>query len=160
MNILKVPLMKKKEYDEVISEGYISRIAFQGEYPYIAPFLYVFDGNYLYFLSTKYGKKIEMFRENPLVAVEIEQYSSDLSEDNFVTLQGRIGEIKDLKKKRNIKEMFVNMIKNKGLSENIMAALGHSTLSPLESIVEADKSFVWKLRDVHKIVGIKTPEDD
>jgi len=38
----------------------MSRIAFNGEYPYIAPFLYVFDEKYIYFLSTKYGKKINL----------------------------------------------------------------------------------------------------
>lgn len=160
MNILKVPLMKKKEYDEVINEGYISRIAFQGEYPYIAPFLYVFDGSYLYFLSTKYGKKVEMFRENPRVAVEIEKYNSDLSEYKFVTLQGRIVEIRDFKKKKSIRENFVDMIKNKGLSENIMAALGHSPQDPPESLLEDERSSVWKLRDVQGIVGIKTPDHD
>jgi hypothetical protein len=62
MNIHKVPLMTKKEYDELIKERYVSRIGFKGEYPYIAPFIYVFDGNFLYFLSTKYGKKIRRFQ--------------------------------------------------------------------------------------------------
>jgi uncharacterized protein len=155
MSILKIPLMKKKEYDALISEGYVSRIAFQGEYPYIAPFLYVFDGSYLYFLSTKYGKKIEMFRENPQVAVEIEKYSSDLSEYKFVTLQGRILEVEDPKKKREVREKFADMIKSRGLSENVMAALGHSPQDPLKSLLEDDKSFVWKLTDLERIVGIK-----
>jgi nitroimidazol reductase NimA-like FMN-containing flavoprotein (pyridoxamine 5'-phosphate oxidase superfamily) len=58
MEIVKIPRMEKREYDHLIAEGYISRIAFIGkEYPYIAPFLYVFDGKFMYFLSTKYGKK-------------------------------------------------------------------------------------------------------
>ena len=49
-----------------LRRGMSYRIAFQGEkYPYIAPFLYVFDGSFLYFLSTKYGKKIEYFRKSP-----------------------------------------------------------------------------------------------
>jgi hypothetical protein len=43
--------MSKKEYDKLINEQYISRIAFKGKYPYIAPFMYVFDGKYFYFLS-------------------------------------------------------------------------------------------------------------
>ena len=40
MDLVKIPRMDKTEYDQLISEGYISRIAFKGEeYPYIAPFL-------------------------------------------------------------------------------------------------------------------------
>lgn len=61
-----MPRMEKKEYDQLIHEQYIARIAFQGEeYPYIAPFLYVYDGKFLYFLSTKYGKNIDHFSKNP-----------------------------------------------------------------------------------------------
>ncbi|KUK00855.1 MAG: uncharacterized protein PWQ74_403 [Methanobacteriaceae archaeon] len=47
MGIVKIPLMTKEEYDEFIGEKFLSRIAFSGEYPYIAPFLYVFDGEHL-----------------------------------------------------------------------------------------------------------------
>ena len=87
MDILKIPRMEKEEYDRLIKENYVSRIAFKGtSYPYVAPFLYVFDGHNLFFLSTKYGKKIQYFNENPDVAVEIERISPDLSSYTFVTL--------------------------------------------------------------------------
>ncbi|MCE5214958.1 MAG: pyridoxamine 5'-phosphate oxidase family protein [Methanobacterium sp.] len=158
MSILKIPLMDKKEYDNLISEHYVSRIAFQGEYPYIAPFLYVFDGKFLYFLSTKYGKKIEMFRNNPHVAVEIEKYSSDLVDYKFVTLQGKIEQVKDSSAKMIVRKLFVDMIKEKNLSSNIMAALGHSPQDPPESLLDGEKSYVWKLRDVENIIGIKNSE--
>ncbi|MCK9150533.1 pyridoxamine 5'-phosphate oxidase family protein [Methanobacterium alcaliphilum] len=155
MSLVKIPLMDKKEYDNLIKSNYISRIAFNGDYPYMAPFLYVFDGDYLYFLSTKYGKKIEMLGKNPLVAVEIEEYSPDLSKYQFVTLQGRIEEEKDPKKQRQIREMFAELIMSKKLSTNIMAALGHSPDDPISNLVEMECSYVWKLVDVEKIIGIK-----
>ncbi len=102
MSLYKIPLMEKEEYDEVIKSNFMSRIAFNGEYPYIAPFLYVFDEKYIYFLSTKYGKKIQRLQDNPKVAVEIEEYTPDLSEYKFVSLRGRIEEETDPhKKKRN-----------------------------------------------------------
>jgi len=67
-----MPNMGKQEYDRLILEQYIARIVFKGEkYPYIAPFLYVFDGKYLYFLSTRYGKKLKYFRQNPYVTVKL-----------------------------------------------------------------------------------------
>lgn len=155
MSLVKIPLMGKFEYDDLIKNSYISRIAFNGEYPYIAPFLYVFDGDHLYFLSTKYGKKIEMLKENPHVAVEIENYAADLSEYKFVTLQGRITKEEDTEKQKEVRQMFVDMIKSRDLSKNIMAALGHSPEEPLSNIVEMECSFVWKLVDLKNIIGLK-----
>jgi len=61
-----IPKMPKADYDSLIERQHVSRIAFgAGEHPSIAPFMYVFDGKYLYFLSTKYGRKIEYFKHNP-----------------------------------------------------------------------------------------------
>jgi len=156
MNVHKVPLMSKIEYDELIRESYVSRIGFKGEYPYIAPFIYVFDGKFLYFLSTKYGKKIERFKASPKVAVEIEKYADDLSEYRFVTLQGRIEQVDDDNEKLDVRKRFVDLIEDKSLSKNVMAALGHSPAEDLDSILNEERSFVWKLVDVENIIGIKT----
>jgi len=131
MEIVKIPKMEKAEYDALISDGYVSRIAFCGDkYPYIAPFLYVFDGNFMYFLSTRYGKKIKYFRSNPYVSVEVERYSQDLSCYMFVTLQGRLEEVEDAIEKKMVREKFIGMIRKKRLSKNILAALGTSPRSP------------------------------
>jgi nitroimidazol reductase NimA-like FMN-containing flavoprotein (pyridoxamine 5'-phosphate oxidase superfamily) len=154
--LVKIPRMDKTEYDQLIREGYISRIAFKGEeYPYIAPFLYVFDGNFIYFLSTKYGRKMQLFQQSPNVAVEIEKYSSDLANYTFVTLIGRLKQIEDPREDTAIREKFVEMIKNKRLSKNIVAALGHSPEEPIESIVTEKRSLIWKLVHVEDIVGLK-----
>jgi nitroimidazol reductase NimA-like FMN-containing flavoprotein (pyridoxamine 5'-phosphate oxidase superfamily) len=62
MKIQKVPLMTKKEYDELIKELYVIRIGFKGEYLYMAPFIYVFDGGSRYLLKkhnlNKYLKEL------------------------------------------------------------------------------------------------------
>lgn len=155
LKILKIPFMSKEEYDGFIDEQYLSRIAFKGDYPYIAPFLYVFDGNFIYFLSTKYGKKVELLREDPQVAVEIEDYESDMSNYRFVTLRGQIIEVDDEGEMLKVKEMFVSMIRKNNLSPNIMAALGHSPEDPLESLLKEERCFVWKLVDVKEIVALK-----
>jgi hypothetical protein len=155
LEIVKLPLMDKEEYDQLIKEQYLSRIAFKGDYPYIAPFMYVFDDEYLYFLSTKYGKKIDMLRQNPKVAVEIENYGHDLAEYKFVTLQGKIEQIEDEKEKIVARKLFIDRIKEKNLSSVIMAALGHRPDEPPEALLEEEKSYVWKLVDVKKIIGIK-----
>ncbi len=156
MEIVKMPNMGKKEYDQLIHEQYIARVAFQGEkYPYIAPFLYVFDGKFLYFLSTKYGKKIEHFRKNPYVTVEIERYNPDLSKYAFVSLSGRLIEVSDDINKREVRNHFVHLIRQKNLSENIMIALGHSSQDSTEVLVREERNSIWKLIEVRKITGLK-----
>lgn len=139
MHIHKIPLMNKKEYDELIKECYVSRIGFKGEYPYIAPFIYVFDDYFLYFLSTKYGKKIKRFQANPKVAVEIEKYEDNLSEYRFVTLQGTIKQVEEYNEKLNVRKLFIKLIQEKSLSKNVLAALGHSPNDKLESIIKEEK---------------------
>ncbi len=156
MDIVKIPRMEKSDYDKLIEEGYICRIAFQGEkYPYIAPFLYVFDGRFLYFLSTKYGKKIEYFRKSPYVAVAVEKYTRDLSSYAFVSLQGYLEEVTDSIEKKIIREEFVNLVKDRRLSKNILAALGHSPQDPPEAIAREERSLVWKLTGVRDLVALK-----
>ena len=156
MELHKIPFMNKEEYDSLIKDGYVSRIAFKGEYPYIAPFLYVFDGSFLYFLSTKYGKKVKLLNEDPQVAVEIECYHPDMSHFRFVTLQGTINSVVEEDEKKSVRGMFVDLIKEKELSPKILAALGHSPEEPLEKICQEERSYVWKLVDVQDIVALKS----
>jgi nitroimidazol reductase NimA-like FMN-containing flavoprotein (pyridoxamine 5'-phosphate oxidase superfamily) len=156
MELHKIPFMTKEEYDSLIKDGYVSRIAFKGQYPYIAPFLYVFDGSFLYFLSTKYGKKVKLLNQDPQVAVEIECYQSDLSEFRFVTLQGTINSVAEEDEKKKVRGMFVDLIKGKELSTQILAALGHSPEEPLEKICQEERSYVWKLVDVQDIIALKS----
>jgi nitroimidazol reductase NimA-like FMN-containing flavoprotein (pyridoxamine 5'-phosphate oxidase superfamily) len=157
--VVKIPSMEKREYDRLIEEEHVCRIAFKGDrYPYVAPFVYVFDGRFMYFLSTKYGRKIELFRLDPHVSVEVERYAPDLSSYRFVTLRGRLAEVEDPGERRAVRERFVDLIRRKNLSRNVLSALGHSPSDPLDSIVEEERSIVWKLVDVEKIVGLKDGE--
>jgi len=156
--LLKIPKMDKNEYDDLINKNYVSRIAFRGMdggHPYIAPFMYVFDGKYIYFLSTKYGKKIELFRSNPNISVEIEEYEKDMSRFRFVTLQGMLKEVDQKGEIEGAKQMFVDMIKNKKLSRNVLAALGNNPEENESSLLKEDNVAVWRLEDVKEIVALK-----
>lgn len=156
MEVLKIPHMDKEEYDKLIRENHVSRIAFKGdEHPYVAPFLYVFDGHRLYFLSTKYGKKIQFYKQNANVAVEIDRFSSDMASYTFVTLLGHLTEVTDESEGTRIREEFVNMIKTRGLSSNVVAALGHSPTEPLEAVVHENRSLIWRLDEVKDIIALK-----
>jgi nitroimidazol reductase NimA-like FMN-containing flavoprotein (pyridoxamine 5'-phosphate oxidase superfamily) len=156
MKPLKIPGMTKPEYDALIERQFISRIAFSGaDHPYIAPFMYVFDKKYLYFLSTKYGRKMEYFAANPKVSVQIEEYRPDLSCFTFVSLQGKIEEVVEPKLKRDVREQFVAMMKRHQLSPRALSALGYSPDDPPEIILDGDRSAVWKLVGVKDIVALK-----
>ena len=153
---LKIPKMTKTEYDALIDRQYISRIAFAGcDNPYIAPFMYVFDKKYIYFLSTKYGRKMEYFAENPQVSVQIEEYMPDLSSFTFVSLQGKIEEVTNPDLKREVKEQFVAMMKRHELSPRALSAIGYSPDEPRENIIDGERSAVWKLVGVKDIVALK-----
>ncbi len=89
--------MSKEEYDALIKRQYVSRIAFKEILLlYTAPFMYVFNRKYLFFLSSIYRRKKEYFKHDPKVSVEIEKYSPDLSAFTFVSLQGFLEKGQDL----------------------------------------------------------------
>jgi nitroimidazol reductase NimA-like FMN-containing flavoprotein (pyridoxamine 5'-phosphate oxidase superfamily) len=158
MDIFKMPRMEKSEFDRLIEEEYVCRIAFKGEtHPYIAPFIYVFDGHFMYFLSSKYGKKVQHFQQNSFVTVEVEKYSPDLSHFAFVAIPGRLVEEDDSEIKKSVREMFVELIRTKSLSPNVLSALGHSPNEPIESLLMEGRSSVWKLVGVkvEDILGLK-----
>jgi nitroimidazol reductase NimA-like FMN-containing flavoprotein (pyridoxamine 5'-phosphate oxidase superfamily) len=158
MSIHKMPLMDKSEYDRLIEDDFICRIAFQGErHPYIAPFLYFFDGKFMYFLSTNYGKKVRHFQRNPYVTVEIEKYAPDLSHFAFVTLPGRLEEVNDPEVSSFVRQEFVNLIKEKNLSQNVLSALGHSPDEPVDALLSGERNSVWRLTEVRigDILGLK-----
>lgn len=158
MIIFKMPSMEKSEYDTLIKEEYICRIAFKGDsHPYIAPFLYIFDGKFMYFLSTRYGKKLQHFKQNPSATVEVEKYTPDLSNFAFVALSGRLEEVQDPEIKKIVRQNFVEMIKKKNLSSNVLSALGHSPDEPIDALLTEERNNVWKLAGVNvgDILGLK-----
>lgn len=156
MNPIKIPPMQKAEYDALIKRQYVSRIAFSGAgHPYIAPFMYVFDGKYLYFLATKYGRKMDFFRADPKVSVEIEEYAPDLSSFHFVSLQGFLEEVQDPSKKLKVREQFRDMITGKRLSPRVLTAIGHTPQDSPDAIVAEERTSVWKLVGVKDIVALK-----
>lgn len=156
MDPVKIPKMPKAEYDALIERQYVSRISFGAcDHPYIAPFMYVFDKKYLYFLSTKYGRKMEYFAKNPKVSVEIEEYAPDMSVFSFVSLQGTLEEVKDREGKKKVRQQFVEMVARKKLSPHVLTALGHGPDDSPDVLVNEERSLVWKLVGVKDIVALK-----
>ena len=163
MDPTKLSRMERPEYDALIEGGYICRIAFKGEnYPYIAPFLYVFDGRCMYFLFTKYGRKVKHFEQDPHVAVEVEVYSPDLSYFAFVVIPGRLVEVEDLEVKRAVRQMFMELIRKRNLSSHVLSALGYPPGEPVEALLIEERNSIWKLVGVNieEITGLKSPDKE
>ena len=155
----KLPLLNKNEYDNLINEQYLCRISYVGEkFPQIKLFLYVFDGRHIYILATKYGKKMKYLKDNPIVTVEIDDISEDLADYKFVTLSGRLERVMDKESCKKVREKFVDLIKEKTLSKNVMVALGHSNEDPIDAISEEERTYVFRLVDVEDISGFKRGE--
>ena len=156
MKAFEIPSLSQEECEKIVAAEHLCRIAFHGEkYPYLAPFIYVWQNNHLYFLSANYGAKIKYFRDNPLVVVEIEQTVPDLSLCRFVTLFGRLQEIQAYEEKKTIRRAFISLIQEKNLSKNIIAALGHSPEENLDALEAEGRSLVWKLIEVDRISGLR-----
>jgi nitroimidazol reductase NimA-like FMN-containing flavoprotein (pyridoxamine 5'-phosphate oxidase superfamily) len=94
--IVKLATMTAQEINELLHEQLLCRIAFKdAEYPYIAPFQYVYLKDTLYFHFTDYGKKMRLLQQDNRVCVEIEKIQPDMSDYTFVSLRGRLKMVDD-----------------------------------------------------------------
>ena len=149
--------MDNREIEEVLQNQLLCRIAFKGEkYPYIAPFQYVFVDGSLYFHFTDYGRKMKLLEKDKCVCVEIEQYTPDLSEYNFIVIRGTLKLVSDSSIRSKVIERMAREGKQ-NLSTNFLAAHGFKkedgwfTLSPDKPII------IVELCDVTETLGLKSP---
>ncbi len=156
MSVVKLPWMSGVEVDNLIGTQNICRIAFKGDdYPYLAPFRYVFMGGALYFHFTNYGKKMRFLKQDDRCCVQIERYLPDLSSYSFVSLRGRLEEVTDPEERKKAVGLFRES--GRTLSTRFLAAHG---LEPRDGwgAFTADKDLVIvKLVDIVEKVGLKNP---
>ena len=157
MTKVKMPKMNKKEIEDLISEHFLCRIAFRGEaQPYIAPFQYVVvDGN-LYFHFTDYGKKMRLLNQKTPVCVEIERYTPDLSEYEFVVLFGNL-ELVENREERKRAILKMAEVGKKQLSPNFLVAHGFPQGSDWSEFTDDQPILIIKLADVTEKMGLKSP---
>jgi nitroimidazol reductase NimA-like FMN-containing flavoprotein (pyridoxamine 5'-phosphate oxidase superfamily) len=150
--------MKKSEIERLIKEQFLCRIAFKGEeYPYIAPFQYVFTNGKLYFHFTAYGRKMKLIDKHEKVCVEIEQYNPDLSRYMFITLKGNLRIVTDpVEKVKAIQKM--RDFGKKRLSRNFLAAHGLRADENWDSLTAEKPIVIVKLDPLVAESGLKSPE--
>jgi len=149
--------MKKNEVVKLIEEQFLCRIAFRGdEYPYIAPFQYVFMNGTLYFHFTAYGRKMKLVEKEKQVCVEIEQYKPDLSQYMFVTLKGKLGIVRDSNERAEVIKRMREIGKER-LSRNFLAAHGFKTDESWDSLTAEKPLVIVKLEQLVEESGLKSP---
>lgn len=149
--------MSKKEIEKLVTEQFLCRIAFKDEeYPYIAPFQYIFMDGTLYFHFTAYGLKMELIDKCKQVCVEIEQYKPDLSQYMFVTLKGDLSIVTDPAERALVIRKMRELGREK-LSENFLAAHGLTAGEKWDSFVAEKPFLIVKLERPIQESGLKYP---
>ena len=153
---VKLPSMKRPEIDSFIKEQMLCRIAFKGDdYPYVAPFQYVFLNDSLYFHFTDYGKKMKLLEQDNRVCVEIESYQPDLSEYKFVVLRGSLKIVKNANERKDAIEKMAEIGKER-ISKNFLSAHGLRKEEGWDSLSYDKPLIIMKLENVVEAVGLKS----
>jgi len=157
VTVLRLPRMKKDEVEKLIKEQFLCRIAFRGDdYPYIAPFQYVFMNGTLYFHFTAYGRKMKLVEKDKQVCVEIEQYNPDLSQYMFVTLKGKLSIVRDSTERAEVIKRMRELGKER-LSRNFLAAHGFKADESWDSLTAEKPLVIVKLEQSVEESGLKSP---
>jgi uncharacterized protein len=154
---VEMPKMKENEIEQLIREQFLCRIAFKGDLqPYIAPFQYAYVNGILYFHFTDYGKKMNFFKQETPVCVEIERYTPNLSEYGFVVLTGKLRLVEDHEERKAAIEKMAEGGKQK-LSPNFLLAHGFPQGSDWSDFTTGKPILIIKLDEVTEKIGLKSP---
>ncbi len=157
MTKVELPKMKENEIEELIRGQFLCRIAFKGDLkPYIAPFQYAYVNGILYFHFTDYGKKMSFFKQETPVCVEIEQYTPNFSEYEFVVLTGKLQLVEDREERKLAIETMAEVGKQK-ISKNFLLAHGFSMGSDWSDFSADKPILIIKLDEVIEKIGLKSP---
>ena len=149
--------MSEDEIDQLIREQILCRIAFKREnYPYVAPFQYVYMNGSIYFHFTDYGRKMSLLERDKRVCVEIEIYEKDLSKYRFVVLTGKLKVVTDSQERAQVIKRMTEEGKRK-LSENFLAAHGLKPEQGWLALAHERPLVVVKLDEVVERIGLKSP---
>ncbi len=97
--------------------------------PYIIPLDYVYIDRKMYFHFANYGKKIQLFENDPHVSVEVDKYNTDVSKYCSVTMMGRLVKVTDPREKKKVSEALMNRIDVGGGEPNVAARHGYEKLN-------------------------------
>jgi len=105
----------------------------------------------LYFLSTRCRWEVELLNAGSWFSVVVERFSDDLSTHPFVARRGTLQTVDDEAEKKRIRQAFIDRIREKNLSRNVLAVPGHKPGASTEDICTEERAFIWKLADVVEV---------
>jgi nitroimidazol reductase NimA-like FMN-containing flavoprotein (pyridoxamine 5'-phosphate oxidase superfamily) len=153
--VYKLPAMSKQEVGELLKSGRICRMAFNDSpWPYIIPLDYVYVNGKMYFHFADYGKKVELFKKDPHVGVEVDRFNADITEYESVTLMGTLARVTDPGEKKTATGALLETIGARGEKGNVAARHGYERLDP--DTISSGSSMLLRL-DVEDYVALKSP---
>lgn len=123
-------------------------------YPYIIPLDYVYVNGKMYFHFADYGKKMDLFKKDPQVSVEVDRYNKDITDYESVTLMGTLVKVADREEKKMASDALLKTIESRGGESNVAARHGYDTLD--KNNLSAPGSIVLRV-DVNDYVALKSP---
>lgn len=154
--VFKLPAMSKEETDALLKSQRICRMALNDSpHPYIIPLDYVYMDGKLYFHFANYGRKVELYRRDPHVSVEIDKYNDDITDYRSVTLMGRLADVKDKNEKEKAAQALLNSIMARGGAGRVAARHGFDCMD--HDVLMSSGSLLLRL-DVDDTVALKSPD--
>ena len=106
--------MTRQDSVDLLIRVHLGRLACaKANQPYVFPIFFAYHQNSLYCAST-IGQKIEWMRENPLVAVEVDEIDSAQQWES-VFVSGRYEEFADTPEMRDKRQLAWSLLKKRGL---------------------------------------------
>jgi nitroimidazol reductase NimA-like FMN-containing flavoprotein (pyridoxamine 5'-phosphate oxidase superfamily) len=153
--VYKLPAMSKQEVDRLLRSCRISRMAFNDSpWPYIIPLDYVYVNDKMYFHFANYGRKMELFKKDPHVSVEVDRFNSDITDYESVTLMGTLTNVTDPSEKKIVSRALLETMESRGGAKNVAARHGYERLD--QGTLSSESSMVLRL-DVADYVALKSP---
>lgn len=153
--VYRLPAMSKQETERLLECCRICRMALNDRpQPYIIPLDYVYVRGNLYFHFANYGRKVELFRRDPHVSVEVDRFNADITAYESVTLMGTLSEVTDPAEKRMASEALLESIGSRGGRGNVAARHGYNDMDI--DTLSSKGSLVLRL-DVTDYVALKSP---
>lgn len=153
--VYRLPAMSKQETERLLESSRICRMALNDSpQPYIIPLDYVYVKGKLYFHFANYGRKIELFRKDPHISVEVDRFNNDITDYESVTLMGILAEVTDPAEKKMASEALLASIGSRGGRSKVAARHGYEDLDP--DTLSSKSSLVLRL-DVTDYVALKSP---
>lgn len=153
--VYRLPAMSKQDTEKLLESCRICRMALNDRpQPYIIPLDYVYVKGKIYFHFANYGRKVELFRRDPHVSVEVDRFNNDITEYESVTLMGTLAVVTDPSEKKMASEALLGSIGSRGGKSNVAARHGYNDLD-INTLSSKD-SLVLRL-DIADYVALRSP---